>query len=69
MADEFNKTDIRKPRNEDFEDTQARKFKDGNKDYGTYLDSDMIRDEEPTDKDGNVLTLFIFFNRVFKMIV
>ena len=60
MGDEFNKTDIRKPRNEDFDDDERRNFnRDRKKAYGTFVDGDD-RLEEPTDEDGNVKKLIIY---------
>lgn len=61
MTDEFDKTDIRRPRNNDFEDNQSKGLKNNkNKGYGTFADPNSGREEEPTDKDGNVPLLFFF---------
>lgn len=57
MNSEFDKTDIRKQRNDDNDDEQRNLISDKNKKnkkFGTYINDDDFDNHEPTDKDGNV---------------
>lgn len=68
MNPDMEKTDFRKQRNMDYDDDDTEinnTKKDPN--FRTYIDEDF-EDEEPTDKDGNVILYFLFpYHHFLKM--